>query len=128
MAVCLQPHHQFLDQEEDHLAHTADVVTSALDVVEEGEDMTIEGPTMIEDLAAVSHQASGGGAKHLQSESLGMAEEEEEVVVAVAGEDQMGIGMDEEGEDGDLLTRDRSPACMNSFMVVCSSLVLSKPI
>jgi hypothetical protein len=113
MAVRLQPRHQFLDQGEDHLAHTADVVTLVSDVVDEGGGMTIEGPTMTGDLAAVSHQASGGGAKHLQGESLGMAEEEEEVVVVVAvvaGEDQMGIGMDEEGEDGDLLTRDRLPA------------------
>ena len=87
----------FLGQAEDNLAHTADVVTLDSDAVGEVADTTIEEPMTTEDLVAAFHQASGGAGKHHQNENLGMLGEEE-----VEEEDQMAVGTDEEGEDGNL--------------------------
>lgn len=79
--------------------HTVDAGILVSDVVEEEEGLMKDGRMMIGDLVEVSHQASGGVAKHHQSENLFTAEEEEVPVVAL--EDQMAAGMGGEGDHGD---------------------------
>ena len=130
MVVSLQHRPRFPDQDEEHTAHMADVVTLVLDVVAEVVDTTTEGPTMTGDLVAVFHQASGGGERHLPSENLAMAGEEEEeeeeevLVVLVLEEDRMAVGMDGEGEDGDPLWSSRPhwhEQCYDHALDRCSS-------
>jgi hypothetical protein len=99
MAVFQQRRLQFPDLGGDHLAHMVDVVILGSGAVgEEEEDLTTGGPTMIEEPVEASPRVSGGGAKHHLNGSPVMVEEEEEVV-----EGQTATGMDEAGEDGDLL-------------------------
>lgn len=94
----MEAYHQhplpFLDLAGRYQAHTEGGVTLHSVVVKEvGEDMRIDGPTTTGDPVEAFQQASGGAAKHHQSESLATAEDEEV--------DQMVTGTAEEGEDGE---------------------------
>jgi hypothetical protein len=116
MAAFQQLHHLSPVQEEARLEDMADVVILDSAVVEEEEDMTREDHLMIGDLAEVSHRANGGEVKHRRSVSLAMEEEEEAAVL----EGQMAVGMDEEGEDGDVsqnITTDHHGCYPTTFWV-----------